>query len=195
MVSSLISSIHGTLERLGPDWADVSVGGVTFRVCVPSSAVDQLGPLGDQTRLFTSLQVREDSLTLYGFPTEDERIAFDVLIGISGVGPRLAVSVLSRVSPESLAAAVANSDVDAFIAVPGVGKKTASRIVLELKGKLEGDWAVVSRGTGSDDVIDALNALGYSLAEARDAVSRLGAGNGASLEEKVREALVHLGGG
>ena len=195
MVSSLISSIQGTLERLGPDWADVSVGGVTFRVCVPSSAVDQLGRLGDQTRLFTSLQVREDSLTLYGFPTEDARIAFDVLIGISGVGPRLAVSVLSRVSPESLAVAVANSDVDAFIAVPGVGKKTASRIVLELKGKLEGDWAVVSSGTGSDDVIDALTAIGYSLAEARDAVSRPGAGNGASLEEKVREALVHLGGG
>ena len=194
MVSSLISSIQGTLERLGPDWADVSVGGVTFRVCVPSSAVDQLGRLGDQTRLFTSLQVREDSLTLYGFPTEDARIAFDVLIGISGVGPRLAVSVLSRVSPESLAVAVANSDVDAFIAVPGVGKKTASRIVLELKGKLEGDWAVVLRGTGSDEVIDALNALGYSLAEARDAVSRLGAGNGASVEEKVREALGHLGG-
>ena len=194
MVSSLISSIQGTLERLGPDWADVSVGGVTFRVCVPSSAVDQLGRLGDQTRLFTSLQVREDSLTLYGFPTEDARIAFDVLIGISGVGPRLAVSVLSRVSPESLAVAVANSDVDAFIAVPGVGKKTASRIVLELKGKLEGDWAVVSRGTGSDEVIDALNALGYSLAEARDAVSRLGAGNGASVEERVREALGHLGG-
>ena len=145
MVSSLISSIQGTLERLGPDWADVSVGGVTFRVCVPSSAVDQLGRLGDQTRLFTSLQVREDSLTLYGCPTEDAGIAFDVLIGISGVGPRLAVSVLSRVSPESLAVAVANSDVDAFIAVPGVGKKTASRIVLELKGKLEGDWAVVSR--------------------------------------------------
>ncbi|MCH8184884.1 MAG: Holliday junction branch migration protein RuvA [Chloroflexi bacterium] len=194
MVSSLISSIQGTLERLGPDWADVSVGGVTFRVCVPSSAVDQLGRLGDQTRLFTSLQVREDSLTLYGFPTEDARIAFDVLIGISGVGPRLAVSVLSRVSPESLAVAVANSDVDAFIAVPGVGKKTASRIVLELKGKLEGDWAVVLRGTGSDEVIDALNALGYSLAEARDAVSRLGAGNGASVEERVREALGHLGG-
>ena len=195
MVSSLISSIQGTLERLGPDWADVSVGGVTFRVCVPSSAVDQLGHLVDQTRLFTSLQVREDSLTLYGFPTEDARIAFDVLIRISGVGPRLAVSVLSRVSPESLAAAVTNSDVDAFGAVPGVGKKTASRIVLELKGKLEGDWAVVSRGTSSDDVIDALSALGYSLAEARDAVTRLGAGNGASLEEKVREALVHLGGG
>ncbi len=183
------------MERLGPDWADVSVGGVTFRVCVPSSAVDQLGQPGDRTRLFTSLQVREDSLTLYGFPTEDARIAFDVLIGISGVGPRLAVSVLSRVSPESLAAAVRNSDVDAFVAVPGVGKKTASRIVLELKGKLEGDWAVVSSGTGSDDVIDALTAIGYSLAEARDAVSRPGAGNGATLEEKVREALVHLGGG
>ncbi len=173
----------------------MSVGGVTFRVCVPSSAVDHLGQPGDQTRLFTSLQVREDSLTLYGFPSEDARIAFDVLIGISGVGPRLAVSVLSRVSPESLAVAVRNSDVDAFSAVPGVGKKTASRIVLELKGKLEGEWAVVSRDTGSDDVVDALNALGYSLAEARDAVSRLGAGNGVSLEERVREALVHLGGG
>ena len=192
MVSSLISSIQGKLERLGPDWADVSVGGVTFRLSVPGSAVDQLGNMGDQTRLFTSLQVREDSLALYGFPTEEARIAFDVLIGINGVGPRLAMSVLSRVSPESLALAVSAGDVDAFVAVPGVGKKTASRIVLELKGKLEGDWSAVPGGAGSDDVIDALSALGYTLTEARDAVSKLGASNGVSLEDRVRQALVHL---
>ena len=195
MVSSLISSIQGKLERLGPDWAEVSVGGVTFRVSVPASAVDRLGNVGDQTRLLTSLQVREDSLALYGFPTEDARIAFDVLIGISGVGPRLAMSVLSRVSPESLALAVSAGDVDAFVAVPGVGKKTASRIVLELKGKLEGDWSMVPGGAGSDDVIDALSALGYTLTEARDAVSKLGAANGASLEDRVRQALIHVSGG
>ena len=193
MVSSLISSIAGTLEGVGPDWVDVSVGGVTLRVSIPGSAVDHLGQIGDHVRLFTSLQVREDSLTLYGLQTEEARLTFEVLIGISGVGPKVALSVLSRFTPESLAATVSSGDTDAFAGVSGVGKKTASRIVLELKGKLDGVWAVPAGAGGDEDVIEALTALGYTAAEARDAVASLPPADSASLEDRLREALQQMG--
>ena len=193
MVSSLISSVTGTLEGVGPDWADISVGGITFHVSVPSSGIEHLGQIGGRVRLFASLQVREDNLTLFGFQTEEARSAFEALIGISGVGPRLALSVLSRFAPDSLAAAVRSSDTDAFSGVPGVGKKTASRIILELKGKLEGEWAVPSADGGDREVIEALTALGYTLSEVREAVASLPRGESASVEDKVLLALQRMG--
>jgi Holliday junction DNA helicase RuvA len=195
MVSSLISSIRGTLEDIGPDWADVLVGGLTFRINIPASAVEQLGHIGDPVRLLTSLQVREDSLTLFGFPTEEARLAFETLLGVNGVGPRVALSVLSRFTPDSLAAAVESGDTGAFSGVPGVGKKTASRIVLELKGKLSRDWAISSVTGGDGDAIEALAALGYTVSEAREVLSSLPSGNSMSVEEKVRLALQRMGGG
>lgn len=196
MVSSLISSIRGTLEGIGPGWADISVGGVTFRVSVPASAIESLGKTGDSIHLFTSLQVREDSLNLYGFLTQEARQTFDVLLGVNGVGPRVALSILSRFTPDSLAAAVGSGDLNAFSGVPGVGKKTASRIVLELKGKLEGDFAIAiaSAPGGDGEAIEALTALGYTSAEAREAISALPNGDSLPLEEKVRLALQHMAG-
>ena len=194
MVSSLISSVTGTLEGVGPDWAEISVGGITLRVSVPASGIEQLGQLGDRVRLFASLQVREDSLTLFGFQTEEARSAFEALIGINGVGPRLALSVLSRFAPDSLAAAVSSGDTDAFGGVPGVGKKTASRIILELKGKLEGIWAVPAADGGEREVIEALTALGYTISEVREAVASLPAAESASVEDRVMQALQHMGG-
>ena len=193
MVSSLISSVVGTLQGVGPDWADVSLGGVTFRVSIPSSSAEHIGQTGDRVHFYTSLQVREDSLTLFGFPTEEYRLAFDALIDINGVGPRLALSVLSRFTPESLASTVSSGDTDAFSVVPGVGKKTASRIVLELKGKLEGEWALPPEAEGDVEVIDALTSLGYSAAEARKAVSSIPPGDAKSVEDKVRMALEGMG--
>ena len=193
MVSSLISSIRGGIESVGPDWVDVAVGGITLRLSVPGSTAERMVRLSGEVRLFTSLQVRDDSLSLYGFSTEEERLAFEVLIGISGVGPRVALSVLSRFTPSELAAAVSAGDADAFTAVPGVGKRTASRILLELKGKLEGDWAVPAEAVaGQGEVIEALTALGYSAAEAREATAALPRGDSLSLEEKLREALQRM---
>ena len=194
MASSLISSVRGSLESLGPDWAEVSIGGVTLRVSVPVSTLDQLGDVGDQVRLFTLLQVRDDSLALFGFLTEEARLTFEALIGISGVGPRLALAVLSRFTPGSLAAAVRSGDTGAFSGVSGVGKKTAGRIVLELRGKLADDWLVAPAASVHGDVIDALVALGYSSAEAHEAASSLSSADSMSLEDKVRLALERIGG-
>ena len=195
MVSSLISSVRGSLEGIGPDWVDVQVGGVSFRVNVPASSIDHLGQIGEPVRLYTSLQVREDSLTLYGFLTSDMRRAFVTLLGISGVGPRLALAIMSRFTPDSLALAVSTADTDAFSTVSGVGKKTASRIVLELKGKLDGDWAIAPDSSTSSDLIDALTALGYTANEAREAAMSLPRGSNEPLEEQVRLALQKFSGG
>lgn len=193
MVSSLISSVRGRLEAAGADWADIAVGGITLRVSVPSSSVESLGNPGDNVRLFTSMQVREDSMSLYGFETVDARETFEVLIGISGIGPRVALSILSLFTPETLAAAVDAGDLKAFTPVPGVGRRTASRIVLELKGKLEFEPSDADAAPDAD-AIDALTALGYSAAEAREALAAIPRADANSTEDRVRLALAQLAG-
>ena len=193
MVSSLISSVRGRLEAAGADWADIAVGGITLRVSVPSSSVESLGNPGDNVRLFTSMQVREDSMSLYGFDTVDARETFEVLIGISGIGPRVALSILSMFTPETLAAAVDAGDLKAFTPVPGVGRRTASRIVLELKGKLEFEPSDADAAPDAD-AIDALTALGYSAAEAREALAAIPRADANSTEDRVRLALAQLAG-
>ena len=193
MVSSLISSVRGRLEAAGADWADIAVGGITLRVSVPSSSVESLGNPGDNVRLFTSMQVREDSMSLYGFETVDARETFEVLIGISGIGPRVALSILSMFTPETLAAAVDAGDLKAFTPVPGVGRRTASRIVLELKGKLEFEPSDATAAPDAD-AIDALTALGYSAAEAREALAAIPRADANSTEDRVRLALAQLAG-
>ena len=191
-MTSLISSVRGTLEGTGPDWADVSIGGITLRLNAPSPSVDAMGQVGSPVRLFTSLQVREDSLSLYGFESEEARQTFETLIGISGIGPRVALSILSIFKPEDLAGAVEAGDIKSFTAVPGVGRKTASRIVLELKGKLELDWSSAGTSTLDADALDALTALGYTPVEAREALSALPKDGSPTTEDKVRLALQQL---
>ena len=193
-MSSLISSVRGTLEGTGPDWADVAIGGVTLRVSAPAPSVEALGQTGSPVSLFTSLQVRADSLSLYGFDTPEARQTFETLIGISGIGPRVALSILSTFRPEALAAAVDSGDVKSFTIVPGVGSRTASRILLELKGKLELDWNTGSVSKLDSDALDALTALGYSPVEAREALSALPEDGNSATEDKVRMALQQLAG-
>lgn len=195
MVSSLISSIKGTLESIGRDWTDITVSGVTFRINVTPVTIENLPPLGNEVKLFTSLQVREDSLTLYGFTTEEERLTFDVLIGITGIGPKVALSILSRLTPATLASAVSTDDIIAFTNVPGIGKKTASRILLELKGKIQNDWALPKEDSSRNEVVDALIALGYSAAEAKSTITDIPTDDSMTLEEKLREALQRIGNG
>ena len=193
-MTSLISSVRGTLEGAGPDWVDVAIGGITLRLSAPAPSVEALGQVGSPVRMFTSLQVREDSLSLYGFDTAEARQTFETLIGISGIGPRVALSILSIFRPDTLAAAVESGDVKSFTAVPGVGPKTASRILLELKGKLELDWSAASAPAPDSDALDALTALGYSLVEAREALSGLAEDGSPTTEDKVRMALQQLAG-
>ena len=193
MVSSLVTSISGTLQRTGEDWVEISMGGITMRISIPGTAIDSVGRVGQTVTLYTSLQVREDSLSMYGFPTEDERRTFETLLNISGIGPRLALAMLGRFSPLSLSQAVEAGDTRALSTVPGVGRRTASRIVLELKGKLDLDFGRSDAAAGVDsDLADALTALGYRYTEAREAIARTG--SEVPEEERIRAALEYLAG-
>ena len=190
MVSSLVTSISGTLQRTGEEWVEVSMGGITLRISVPSAATDSVGSVGQPVTLYTSLQVREDSISMYGFPTEDERLTFETLLNISGIGPRLALAMLGRFSPMSLAQTVEAGDTRALSTVPGVGRRTASRIVLELKGKLDLDFGQPGGAGADSDLVDALTALGYSYTEAHEAIARTGSDT--PDEERIRAALEYL---
>ncbi len=191
----MITGIEGTVADSGPEWLDVAVGGVTVRVNVPMSTAERFGAVGAPVKLLTTLQVRDDSLTLFGFPDREARAAFESLIGVNGVGPRVAMSVLSALAPESLALAVELGDADAFKSVPGVGKRTASRILLELRGKLDFDLTATGAAQRDDaDVVDALTALGYTALEARRALASLPSDEELPVEEKVRLSLGQLAG-
>ena len=190
----MIRGLRGTLEEVGPDWAVIGVGGVSLRAFVPTSVLADLGPVGAQVQLHTHLAVREDGIALYGFSSPQALRLFELLLGISGVGPRLALAVLSSLAPEALAMAITAGDAEALGRAPGVGKRTAARIILELKGKLEEEWGMpttVSEEAG-DDVLAALLSLGYSPSEARRATVSLPRDSSLSVEERVRLALQSL---
>ncbi len=192
----MIVAMEGTLERRELDSAVIKVGSVSLRVHIPGSTLEQLGSVGDKVYLQTHLYLREDNVTLYGFASAEELGLFQNLISVSGVGPKAALSLLSSLTPEQLALAIVNGSVDILSQVPGIGKKIASRLVLELKGKLEKGWkrvAALPLAAESADIVAALISLGYSLKEATQAVSALPQSSELSLEDKVKLALQQLG--
>jgi Holliday junction DNA helicase RuvA len=186
----MIASLRGRLEATGGDWAIVDVNGVGFRVSAPTSTVSTFGKIGGQVRLFTHLHVREDVLALYGFSTFEELSLFQTLTGVSGVGPKLGLAMLSSLKVDQIIAAVASGDVDLLTTVPGIGKKIAGRLLLELKDKIGVglNLAPLQEHPGHADVVSVLTSLGYSVAEAARAVASL-PDDDATLEEKVRQAL------
>ncbi len=190
----MITTVDGKLASSGTDWVDVNLGGITIRISVPSSTKIVSGEIGDPIQLFTSLQTREDSLTLYGFQTVEERSTFEALILVNGIGPRLALGILSNTSPDTLAIAVASADIESLKQIPGVGTRTANRIVLELKGKLDSELRSVTRGPENEDLIEGLSALGYTSSEILGAIASLPDNSDLSLEEELRLCIQHLGG-
>ena len=193
----MIASLHGRLESLGSDWAIINVGGIGFQVYMPTSALSILGAIGEEVQLYTHLHLREDNATLYGFVSADELRLFQTLIGVSGLGPRLALAMLSVMSVEKLTMAIATGSVDLLTVVPGIGKKVANRIVLELKEKIGAGWITAPAAQLAQeniDVLAALTSLGYSVSEATRAVATLPPSSDLSLEEKIKLALQYLGG-
>ena len=197
---SLIAAVDGVLEAKRADSALVRVGGVTFEVWVPGNDVASLPPTGSTVHLFTHLIVREDDLQLFGFSEERGRTMFESLLGISGVGPKAALAVLSVMSPEQLATAILSSDAAAISRAQGVGKRTAERIILELKGKIEDELGGlplaalpnVAAGTAGDPALAALLGLGFSALEARQALS-VEQDDGLETDERIRRALQRIG--
>jgi Holliday junction DNA helicase RuvA len=189
----MIGRLSGTLADRNPAQLLVECGGVGYEVHVPMSTFYNLPSTGEKVSLLTHFVVREDAQLLYGFGTAGEREAFRQLIKISGVGPRTALSVLSGMSVGDIAQAVTAQDAGRLVKVPGIGKKTAERLLLELKGKLGADIGAGSAGAQSDaqtDILQALVALGYSDKEASASVKVLPKDVGVS--EGIKLALKAL---
>lgn len=186
----MIEAIEGILEAKTDHYVLIKSGSLTYRVDTPASTLNRLGQPGDKVRLYTHLQFKEDSPVLYGFDSIEARELFRRLISISGLGAKTALALLSFLSPEQLILAISSEDIELLSKIPGIGRKTASRLVLELKGKLE---LPAAPGMGDDTlVISALTNLGYSLAEATRALESLPRDRKLSLEEKIRLALESL---
>jgi Holliday junction DNA helicase RuvA len=191
----MIAGLDGILEQLNPDSAIIKVSGVSFQVHTPASTLSRLGSIGDRVHLHTYLHWKEDSTALYGFTSPQELDLFKMLIAVSGVGPKSALSMLSSLTPDDLASAIISSNVDLITQAPGIGKKTASRVILDLKGKLEKGWGgVVSSYPTTDnaDIVTALTNLGYSTADATRAAAAVPSSEDLTLEDKIRLALRHL---
>ncbi len=176
-IAFVIAHLRGRLLRKDPQEAVVDVGGVGYRLTIPLSTFYRLGEAGEEVSLLVHTHVREDVLALFGFLTAGEQGLFERLIAVSGVGPKLAVNILSGIEAPELVEALRTSDVTRLTRIPGVGKKTAERLVLELKDKMEALTApteapLAPRGGPKDDLLSALIHLGYSRPEAERAVDR-----------------------
>ena len=191
----MIGRIAGTLLEKHPPLVLVDVGGVGYEIDAPMSTFYNLPAIGEKVALHTQLIVREDAHQLYGFATHDERNAFRQLLKISGVGPKLALTILSGMSVADLSHVVAAQEVGRLTRIPGIGKKTAERLLLELRDKLPGAGAAPPAGAehappARNDVLDALLALGYNEREASWAVKQLPAD--LDVSDSIRQALKFL---
>jgi holliday junction DNA helicase RuvA len=192
----MIGSVRGSvLERMATGEVLVEVGGVGYRVLVPTGVLPNLNP-GSPTFLFTHLHVREDAMVLYGFPTREERDTFEMLLGAAGVGPKLALAILSVHAPSALRRALVEDDLDALTLVPGVGKRTAARLALDLKTRLDVPVvdlveAEATNGTNPRaEVREALTGLGYAPDEVRAVIGQLP--DDGVVEDLLRDALKRL---
>ena len=190
----MIASLHGKIEPKGGDGAVINVNGVGFRVYMPTSTIRLLGRTGDEAHLQTHMVMREDSVTLYGFSTTEELELFQILTTVSGLGPKLAIAVLSAMSVEQASMAIATGSSEMLVTISGIGKRMAERIIVELKDKV-GAGLIASPAAQfaqeNTDVIAALSSLGYSIAEASQAVATLPSSD-LDLEEKVKLALQYF---
>jgi Holliday junction DNA helicase RuvA len=190
----MITSIHGTLEACRADSAIIRVGGFSLRVFTPSSTLNRLGEAGMEVSLATHFHMREDGIALYGFSTEDDRNAFERLIEVSGVGPKVALALLSVMDAPTLYKAIADEDQQRLGLAPGVGKRLAARLIVELKGKLP-TMTPTNGVPGSPagriqaEVLEALIGLGFSNSEAQAAMAKIPQDQAMTLEQQVTYAL------
>ena len=193
----MITGIHGVLEAIKADCAIIRAGGFSIRVFAPSSTLNRLGEAGAEVSLYTHFHVREDGMALYGFSTDEDRNAFERLIDVSGVGPKVGLALLSVMDAPTLYKAIADEDQQRLGLAPGVGKRLAARLILELKGKLPtmlpggsvGGVATTAGGRIQAEVLEALIGLGYTNAEAQAALAKIPQDQALTLEQQVTFAL------
>jgi len=190
----MIATLEGRIVAKGENYVIVGVSGVGFKVHVPTSLLDQLGGTGQEVSLYTHLHVRENEITLYGCGTPERLALFELLLDVPGIGPKVALNIVSSMSTEELRETIARGDAALLTRIPGVGKKTAERVMLDLKDKLGVGLDFVSYPalTHADaEVISGLTSLGYSVAEAQAALRSLPSRD-LPLEDKIRLALQYF---
>ena len=191
----MIAAVEGILASKGNNSVIIKAGAVSFLISVPGSTLSRLGHPGNTVFLHTHLYVREDNISLYGFSSPQELSLFEQLITVSGIGPKVALALLTTLNAEQIVSAILGSNADLLSQVPGIGKKTAGRIILDLKSKLEKGWEgeiIQAISQGDSDAVAALTGLGYSIREATQALSSIPQTDDMTLEEKVRQALQRL---
>lgn len=192
----MISGVRGRIAGKGDGVVMVDLHGLILSVLTSQTTLAEVGNVGEEVELLTQLYVREDQLTLYGFATQEELQLFSLFLTVTGVGPRVALNLLSSGRPEDVRQMIAAEDVGLLSRVPGIGKKTASRLILELRGKLPepigGIGAEAPLPAIDAEAIEALQALGYTRVEARDALARLEHKVGQTVEDRVYAALQSL---
>ncbi|PKQ16143.1 MAG: Holliday junction branch migration protein RuvA [Actinobacteria bacterium HGW-Actinobacteria-7] len=197
----MIAFLTGIVAAKGTGFVVLDVAGVGYQLNMPTGSLASLPPEGGRATIHTHLHVREDELSLFGFADDTEKSAFELLITVSGVGPKVALATLSALSPDALAAAIAADDVALISSVPGIGKKTAQRIILDLSEKFDVEvlrGGIGGRGSGASgsaasEARDALQVMGFSAAEIVAAMK--GVPDGAETQYVLQWALKRLGGG
>lgn len=187
----MISSVHGSISGIYDDFLIVEVGGIGLKIQASKVTCKQ-AKMGDRILLYTHLVVREDLLALYGFESIEERDLYSMLLGVSGIGPKTSMSIISTLNPDTIRRAILENQVDVFSRVPGIGKKSAAKILIQLQGKIPAD-ALQEGALGSGDVdsrvFEALTSLGYSVVEAQSALQSIPKDTSCEVEERLKQAL------
>ena len=200
----MFSYIKGNLEGKNIDNIIVDVGGIGFKIYMSANSINRIGEVGNAVKVYTYMRVMEDDISLYGFCTNEELKMFEQLIGVSGVGAKLALSILSNITPSSFALAIISADINTLKSLPGIGAKSAQRMILELKDKLKTQDAIANATEAAPvynnivkndkmrDAIEALQVLGYARKDIDLAVAKVDADN-MSVEEIIKLGLKYLG--
>ncbi|GAB4546584.1 MAG: Holliday junction branch migration protein RuvA [Anaerolineae bacterium] len=193
----MIERIAGTVAKVGKDFIVVMVGGIGVQIRAPRTVLDIAANVGTEVLLYTHVIFREDEIMLYGFASEDERAVFEILIGVSGVGAKTAIAMLSTLTTDQMRAAVRRSEAEILTRVPGIGKKTAEKIIFELKDKLgtsaEALAELAELADTDGEVIAALTSMGFSIVEAQSALQRIPRDAPQDIESRIMLALQNLG--
>lgn len=189
--------IKGTLEDKANNYVVIDNSAIGYKIFMSAKSINEIGSIGDNVKVYTYYYVREDNISLYGFLTNEELRMFELLLQVSGIGAKSAIAMLSEITPSSFALAVISNDITKLVKIPGIGKKSAERIILELKDKLKAEQAIgkteevqvaVVQDDIIDEVIEALQVLGYNKKEIEKALEKLDRSN-LSVEETIKQTL------
>ena len=199
----MFSYIKGSLEEKSSNYVVIDVMGIGYKIFMSDSSINSIGEIGEKVKVHTHYHVREDDISLYGFLTNEELKMFELLLSVSGVGAKSAISMLSNISPSEFAVSIVNNDITKLTKVPGIGKKSAQRIVLELKDKLKAEQELVNNeaiqenedlidiGSDVEEAMSALQILGYNRKEIQKAISQFDY-KSMSIEDIIRFGLKYL---